>query len=119
MAGLSTVSVIAARMRARLNPFVVERAGVVALCWMLAVAYGAWLGTTSAGGIPCLWKTLLGLECPGCGLTHAWAFLLRGDVAAAVRANWLVFPVLAGFSHHSLVFAARRQPLFLATLFNH
>jgi hypothetical protein len=105
-------------MCARLNPSVVERAGAVALCWMVAVAYGAWLGTSGAGGIPCLWKTLLGIECPGCGLTHAWALLLCGDLAAAARANGLIFPVLAGFLHHSFVFAARRQPLFLTTLFN-
>jgi hypothetical protein len=44
------------------------------------------------GGIPCLWKTLFGINCPGCGLSRAGAFLLRGRFAEAARMNWLIFP---------------------------
>lgn len=47
----------------------------------------------SGGGIPCIWRTLFDLECPGCGLTHAGALLLRGRFADAAAMNWLIFPL--------------------------
>lgn len=86
------------------------------LCWSAALAYGAAFGAGGMPGIPCLWKMLLGVECPGCGLSRAWALLVRGDLAAAAQANWLIFPVVAGFLHHSFVLARRRlAPHFAAT----
>lgn len=48
---------------------------------------------TGHGGIPCLWRALFGVRCFGCGLSHADAFLCRGDLVDAVRANWLIIPV--------------------------
>jgi hypothetical protein len=57
------------------------------------LAYGLMVNPeTGHGGIPCLWKTLFGFECPGCGLSRAGALLLRGRVQEAARANWLIFP---------------------------
>jgi len=47
---------------------------------------------TGQGGIPCLWKTLFGFDCPGCGISRAAALLLRGDLEKAARANWLIVP---------------------------
>ncbi|HZQ39134.1 MAG TPA: DUF2752 domain-containing protein [Rhizomicrobium sp.] len=112
------MSALVVRMHARVPAGVAKRAGIVLLCWMVAVAYGVWLTKGGVSGIPCLWQMLFGVECPGCGLTHAWVLLLRGDLTAAAGANWLIFPVIAVFLHHSFVFAARRQPLPLATMFN-
>lgn len=49
------------------------------------------------GGVflPCPFRTLTGLWCPGCGLTRATHHVLRGDVAQALRFNVLVGLVLA------------------------
>ena len=58
------------------------------------VAYGVLVDpVTGHGGIPCLWKLLFGVECPGCGLSRADAFLVRGNVVEAVAANWMILPV--------------------------
>ena len=47
---------------------------------------------TGSGGVPCLWKSLFGLDCPGCGLSRAGALLLHGRVHEAASRNWLIFP---------------------------
>ena len=44
--------------------------------------------------IPCLWTTIFGVHCPGCGLTTASIDLLKLDFAGAWEANPLVFAVL-------------------------
>ena len=47
---------------------------------------------TGVGGLPCLWKTVFGFTCPGCGLSRAGALLLRGYLEEAVAANWRIIP---------------------------
>ena len=37
----------------------------------------------------CLFKRLTGWLCPGCGMTHAFFAVLRGDLRQAVNANAL------------------------------
>ena len=44
-------------------------------------------------GFRCPFRAVLGIDCPGCGGTRAWA-LLRGDVRQAARENLAV--VVAG-----------------------
>ena len=44
--------------------------------------------------IPCIWKTLFGIHCPGCGLTRAFIHLLNFDLSKAFHSNWLIFLVL-------------------------
>lgn len=41
--------------------------------------------------IPCVFKTVTGLQCPGCGNTRAVLALMRGEILAALKCNWL-FP---------------------------
>jgi hypothetical protein len=36
---------------------------------------------------PCTFLVLFGRRCPSCGMTTAWAHLVRGQVAGALRAN--------------------------------
>ena len=38
-------------------------------------------------GIPCLFYTVTGWQCPGCGVSRMCLSLLRGDIAAAYAAN--------------------------------
>jgi len=52
---------------------------------------------TGSGGIPCLWKSGLGFNCPGCGLSRAGALLLHGRFQEAARMNWLIFPFVVSF----------------------
>ncbi|MEY4603357.1 MAG: hypothetical protein RIT43_649 [Bacteroidota bacterium] len=44
--------------------------------------------------IPCLWKTMFGFECPGCGLTTAFISLLELNFKKAFENNWLIFVVV-------------------------
>lgn len=44
--------------------------------------------------IPCLWKTLFNIECPGCGLTTACINLLECDIVGAFNSNPLIFIIL-------------------------
>lgn len=37
--------------------------------------------------VPCIFRTVTGLECPGCGITRAILFLLQGNIRAAVTCN--------------------------------
>ena len=66
--------------------------------------------------IPCIFKTITGLDCPGCGLTRASLALLDGDLYQAFRYNMLVFiitPLLALY-----LYLARKKlfPKFNQTL---
>jgi len=54
--------------------------------WLPPDARG--LGTHQQLGLPpCSFRALFGLPCPTCGMTTAWSCLVRGQVAAACRAN--------------------------------
>ena len=44
--------------------------------------------------IPCIWKTFLGFNCPGCGLTKAFISLIELDVKKAFENNWLIFIIM-------------------------
>lgn len=44
--------------------------------------------------IPCIWKTLFKVSCPGCGLTTALMNLLELNIKQAFESNWLIFVVL-------------------------
>lgn len=72
----------------------VERTSVVAsvlrprpLCIALIAAAGVHLGATAVGvpGWICPWKAATGLPCPGCGLTRASIWLVKGDIAGALK----------------------------------
>lgn len=45
-------------------------------CLLLALM-GAGIGLMWFFQLPCVWKTLLGIPCPGCGMTRAWICALR------------------------------------------
>ncbi len=44
--------------------------------------------------IPCLWKSIFGFQCPGCGLTTAFISLLDLNFKNAFESNWLIFIIL-------------------------
>lgn len=49
------------------------------------------LDPEASGPILCPYRALTGLPCPGCGLTRATHYLLRGDLATAWAYNPLLF----------------------------
>ncbi len=44
--------------------------------------------------IPCLWKSIFGITCPGCGLTTAFINLIKLDFKNAFESNFLIFFIL-------------------------
>jgi hypothetical protein len=49
---------------------------------------GQGYGTHRQLGLPpCMFVALFGLRCPSCGMTTAWAHLVRGQLAQAAAAN--------------------------------
>ncbi len=50
------------------------------------------------GGIPCVFHTLTGLYCPGCGITRMFLCLLRGDLMSAWLYNPAVLLLLPAFA---------------------
>ncbi len=51
-------------------------------------------------GIPCIFYTITGWKCPGCGMTHALSVLSKGDIKAAWDYNALsitALPVLCTY----------------------
>jgi hypothetical protein len=61
-------------------------AGALAAAALIALAVLP-TGMVAHGPALCLSKRLLGLECPGCGMTRALSALLHGQVAAALAFN--------------------------------
>jgi hypothetical protein len=43
---------------------------------------------TQLGMPPCNFILMTGKPCPACGMTTSFALLVRGEVAASLRANW-------------------------------
>jgi hypothetical protein len=63
--------------------------------------YGAIVNPTDgANGLPCLWSLMSGYGCPGCGLSRAGAFMLRGQFSKAVASNWLIIPTMGVIALH-------------------
>jgi hypothetical protein len=61
-------------------------ASLAAAVWLEPDPRG--LGTHQQFGLPpCTFRVLFGLPCPTCGMTTAWAHLVRGELGAALRAN--------------------------------
>ena len=57
------------------------------------IAYLA-IVTKTGKGIPCLFYRLLGLKCPGCGMTRAAVSIVRGDLKAAAGYNIMSVTVM-------------------------
>ena len=89
----------------------------VAVYFLLSIAFQVLFSIDIM--IPCLWKTLLGIECPGCGMTRAFIDILTLDFRGALLSNPLIFVVLplGGFhlvvdfqKHRKQAAGATRQP---------
>ena len=73
------------RLQQRLKPIIFFTA--------LGVLYYIWLKATGIG-IPCIFKTVTGYSCPGCGITRMLEAVLRLDFKAAYKYNGAVLILL-------------------------
>jgi hypothetical protein len=78
-------------MASRLSGIGVSWSIVLSMLALTALVVLAVVPMTTLSSLPpiCPWRTLLGLQCPGCGGTRAIAALLHGDVIEAFRHNAL------------------------------
>ena len=84
------------------------------------IAIGCLCATSKTLVLPCYFRTLTGLYCPGCGSGHAVAATLRGHLWEAFRWNPMVYllgiPSLVILIHEyvRIVFDVRRlKPIIL------
>ena len=73
---------------------------------------------TAVTGKVCPARLLLGIPCPGCGLTRAAVLLLKGDFRGSLLSNPFLLPLLAGgllflYEHYIL---ERKARLFSACI---
>lgn len=63
---------------------------------ILTAAYLAFVFIWWWLGLPCIWKALFGIICPGCGMTRATLAVLRFDLLDALRLHPMVWsmPIL-------------------------
>lgn len=55
--------------------------------------YGMIVSVTGVG-LPCMFHTITGLQCPGCGVTHMCTALMKLDLHHAIQANPVIFALL-------------------------
>ena len=88
-------------MKKRLRRVLVIVLGLSAVGLIYALVC-RWLGF----GLPCLFRTVTGWQCPGCGVSRMCLCLLKGDMQGAYRANpvlLLSLPVLVAVLGDSTV----------------
>lgn len=74
------------------------------LAVLIAAALGLFLSTRIFGTV-CPVKGLTGFPCPGCGMTRAWAAVLRGELGTAWECHplWTIMPFFgAGIAVYAL-----------------
>ena len=109
MSVASTSSPVATRQRAHLSTRERLVVAALSLCAITLLSVAAWLQPASAGmgthtqlGIPaCSWPATVGLPCPSCGMTTAFALAADGRFLDSLRAQpmgFLLAIVTAGFA---------------------
>ena len=82
-----------------------KKAALMVPLFLFLLLVGVWLSDHGMG-IPCVFYSLTGLQCPGCGVTRMFSALFKGDFAAAYHSNaaiFLLLPILAGIGCYASV----------------
>jgi Protein of unknown function (DUF2752) len=85
-------------------------AGVVLFATVIGVGATVFFFNPSTHGFypVCMFHSLTGLNCPGCGATRAFYALLHGNLRLAVKDNALFVLTLAGLAIWSVRFIFRK-----------
>ena len=87
-----------------------EKAAISAIALIAAgLLYAAVIHLTGYV-VPCLFRKVTGLSCPGCGITHMCLALMRFDFAEAWRVNRFLFflsPAIIGLVLYNTVYWIR------------
>lgn len=67
-----------------------RRLGKVGLAALFFVGYYEFVRRTGMG-IPCLFRCVFHLQCPGCGITHMLLAMMRGDFSGAFYSHPVIF----------------------------
>lgn len=92
--------------RARFKKLAISAAAVLAI----GLCYAAFVGITGLS-VPCVFRLITKLKCPGCGMTTVCLSLLRLDFPAAWRAN----PAIVALSPLGAVVAADMAARYVKT----
>ncbi len=85
--GTSRTVLLSGRLRLALTLLAIGLAALLGVAWALEPNPKG-RGTHEQLGLPpCTFVVLFGRPCPTCGMTTSWAWLMRGEVRAALRAN--------------------------------
>jgi hypothetical protein len=85
--------------------------GMAVVAGLAAIAFfGLGLDPLAADGfgIPCVFRAVTGMACPGCGMTRALLLASQWQWSEAWRMNPLLFPLLAACGFGALRTAGRR-----------
>lgn len=92
--------------RARFKKLALSAAAVLAI----GLCYAVFVGITGLS-VPCVFRLITKLKCPGCGMTTVCLSLLRLDFSAAWRAN----PAIVALSPLGAVVAADMAARYVKT----
>lgn len=97
-----TTTIAAASSRTRSLPAWLHRPGAVTVA-LIAVAIGlrVWVPSDDSTSAVCFLRRCTGTACPGCGLTRALAYLVRGDLGSM----WAMHPLAPLFAVDAVAIA--------------
>lgn len=66
---------------------------ILAALLAAGLVYYAFVSVTGSY-VPCFFRLVTGRQCPGCGVSHLFTALMRGDITTAFYSNPFVFVLL-------------------------
>ena len=66
--------------------------GAIAAWWVLLIIAGYSVFAWFFLGTSCLFASIIGLPCPGCGVTRSFLLLFAGDILGSLRYHPLLIP---------------------------
>lgn len=82
--------------------------------WVLLIIVAYMLLAWRFLGTSCLFASITGVPCMGCGTTRAFTSLLHGDIAGSLHYHPLLIPgIIAAFAYFAIWLFCERKPRWL------